>query len=209
MTAFGAKFRAMPRAALQAAATPPSGRSQESIWHAVYDTQTYVDNTTTRLTFFSATNADKTLSNLEAAGQFPSPQTFQIYSINADWFTAAPVSTGAGGVTGDLDDLARLMLTGRPTWTLNISNKAYGPYPMTLLHATGGPTGFGWGTFTAEESIQYARNTDAPGWNYFGRVIIPEQVSFNIVVDWAAVVDTTADWRLRLVMCGVLARRVL
>lgn len=206
---FGAKFRALNRAQLRAAATPPSGHSQESIWHCAFDTQTYTDNSTTSLTFFQATNTDRTLSNMDAAGMFPAPQTFQIHNICADFLTAAPVSTNAGDVVGDLNDLALLLLTSRATWTLNISNKAYGPYPLTLLHGTGGPTGFGWGTFTAEESIQYARNEPSPGWNYYGRVIIPEQTNFNLVLNFAAAQNLTADWRIRISMLGVLARRVV
>lgn len=207
--AFGSRFRALNRAQVQAAATPPSGRSQEAIWHGVYDTQTYVDNTTTRLTFFQQTNVDKTLSNMEASGQFPAPQSFQIHNICCDIWNAAGVSTAAGGVDGQLNDLALLLFVGRPTWTLTISSKQYGPYPLTLLHGTGGPTGFGWGTFTAEESLQFARNEPSQGWNYFGRIIIPEQVSFSIELNWAAAQNLTADARIRLTMLGVLNRRVV
>jgi hypothetical protein len=208
MSGFGAKFRAVPRAALQAAATPPSGRSQESIWDCKYDTQTFTSAATTRLTFFSAVNADKTLSNMESSGQFPSPQTFQIHNICADWFTLLGVSTSASNV-GNLDDLYRLILTARPTWTLNISSKAYGPYPITSLHASGGPTGTLGTAIATPGSLQFARNTDAPGWNYFGRIIIPEQVSFNIVVDFGTSPTLTANYSLRLAMFGVLARRVV
>lgn len=206
---FGSKFQALNRQQIAAAATPPSGKAQEAIWHCVYDTQTYTDNATTSLTFFGATNADKTLCNMEASGQFPSPQSFMIHNICADFWTAAPVSTAAGGPDGDLNDLALLMLVGRPTWTLTISSKQYGPYPLTALHGTGGPTGFGWGTFTAEESIQYARNEPSAGWNYYGRIIIPEQVSFSVTVNWATAQNITANWLLRLSMFGVLNRRVV
>jgi len=206
---FGAPFRAINRAQLREASTPPSGRSQESVWHEVYDTQTFTSAATVTATFFSATNADKTLSNMEASGQFPSPQTFRIHNICLDWITAIPVTTTAGGVLGALDDLTRLTLTSRATWTLTISSKAYGPYSLSALHGTGGPQGMGYGTFTAEESIQFGINTLTPGWNYFGRIIIPEQVSFNIVVNFAAAVTTTGTYLLRLSMFGVLARRVV
>lgn len=206
---FGSKFRALNRSQVAAAATPPSGRSQEAIWHAVYDTQTYVDNTTSRLVFFGQTNADKTLSNMEASGQFPSPQSFMVHNICCDLWNANGVSTAAGGVDGQLNDLALLLLVGRPTWTLEISSKKYGPYPLTALHGTGGPTGFGWGTFTAEESLQYARNEPSPGWNYYGRIIIPEQVSFSVELNWAAPQNVSADHRIRVTMFGVLNRRVV
>lgn len=204
---FGANFAALPRQAVMAKATPPSGASQEAIWHAVYDTQTYTSAATTSLTFFSAVNADKTLSNMEAAGQFPSPQSFQIYNLCLDAWTAAIVSTSATN-TGNLNDLGLLLQVGRPTWTLTISSKAYGPYPLTALHGTGGASGFGFSSDGAE-ILQYSRNEPSPGWNYFGKIIIPEQVAFSITVNWSAAQTLTANWLLRMTMMGVLNRRVV
>lgn len=209
MSGFGARFRAKPNAVVAAAATPPSGNSPEAIWHCAYDTQTYTDNATVSLNFFSAVQADKTLSNMESAGQFPAPQYFQIHQICCDLLPAAGVSTAAGGAVGNLDDFALLLFNGRPTWTLTISNKNYGPYPLTTLHGTGGPTGFGYGTFTAEESLQYAKNDGSPGWNYNGSLIIPMQTSFSFAVNFAAAQQLTADVRIRISMFGVLNRRVL
>ena len=208
---FGAPFRALPKAAVEAAATPPSGHAQESIWHQVYDTQTFTSASTTRLVFFNTASADRTLTNMEQAGALPRPQSLQIHNICCDILDPTPVSTAAGGIAGVLNDLALLVLasTARPTWTLNISNKSYGPYSLTLLHGTGGPVGFGWGTFTAEESIQYAKMDSTPGWNYFGRVIIPEQVNFNLEVNWAATQTLTANVLIRVSLFGVLNRRVL
>lgn len=213
MSGFGARFKAQSFGAVKAAATPPSGAAPEVIWHQLYDTQTYPATGITRLTFFAAANADKTLCNLDVGGVLPSPQTMQIHNICLDLLPAVAtggVSTAAGGAAGNLDDLARILFLARPTWTLNISSKAYGPYSLTALHGTGGPDGFGWGTFTAEESLQYGRNSVAPGWNYFGRVIIPEQVSFNIVVNFqGTLVPTVAAVSMRLSLFGVLNRRVL
>ena len=211
MAGFGAAFRALPKAAVEAAATPPSGHAQEAIWHQVYDTQTYVDNTTTRLVFFQATNADRTLTNLEQGGALPRPQSLQIHNICADFLGAAPVTVTAATVEGILNDIALLMIGSaqRPTWTLNISQKSYGPYSLTVLHGTGGPNGFLSGTQAAGTTLQYGRNDSSPGWNYFGRVIIPEQVNFNLEVNWAAAANLTADTRIRISLFGVLNRRVL
>lgn len=204
---FGAPFRAKSRAQIQSAVTPASGKAQESIWHCLYDTQTYVDNTTTRLTFFQTTNVDPTLSNMEAGGQLPSPQSFEIHNICLDLLPGVGISTSAT-TTGNGDDMALLLLTGRPVWTLTISQKAYGPYPLTSLHGTGGPQVFGFSSDGAE-ILQYARNDPSPGWNYFGRIIIPEQVGFKIDVVFAAAQNLTADVRLRLAMFGVLNRRIV
>ncbi len=205
---FGARFRALPPAAIAAAATPPSGASQEAIWHAVYDTQTYTSAATTSLTFFTNTNNDKTLSNMEAAGQFPAPQSFLIHNVCVDIITAAGVSTNAANA-GSLDDIWRLLLGGRPTWTLSLSNKNYGPYPVTLLHGTGGPQGFHAGAPAAPGTTQWGINSLVPGWNYFGRIIIPQQVSFNIVVNWSAAQTLTGNALVRFSLVGVLNRRVV
>lgn len=208
---FGAPFRALPKAAVEAASTPPSGNAQEAIWHQLYDTQTFVSAATVRLDFFRTTVADATLSNMNTGGTLPRPLSLQIHNISCDFLSATPVSTAAGGVAGILNDLALLLLgtTQRPTWELVISDKTYGPYSLTTLHGTGGPAGFGYGTFTAEESIQYARNEPGGGWNYFGRVIIPEQVQFRVALIWNATATLTGDTRVRLSMFGVLGRRVL
>lgn len=207
---FGTQFRALPGAAVEAAATPSSGHSQESIWDQRYDVQTYVDATTTRLTFFQTTNVDRSITNMQQGGTLPSPWTLQIHMICADYLSTTPVSTAAGGVDGILNDLAFLLLGSaqRSTWTLNINEKDYGPYSLTLLHGTGGPAGFGWGTFTAEESIQFARNDPTPGWNYFGRIIILQQNGFRLTMDWAAAANITADTRVRASLFGVLNRKV-
>ena len=206
--AFGTPFKALNRAQIAQAATPPSGRSQEAIWHTVFDTQTYTSAATTGLTFFQNTNNDKTLSNMEAAAQFPSPQSFQIHNITLDIITAAGVSTAATNA-GSLDDAWRLLLGGRPTFTLTISSKAYGPYPATFLHASGGPMGSLGTAIATPGSLQLGVNAQTGGWNYCGRIIIPEQVSFSLSLAWSAAQTLTGNALIRVAMSGVLNRRVV
>lgn len=207
---FGAQFRAVPRAVLKAASTPPSGNSPEAIWHTVYDTQLYTSAATVRQVFFQTTNVDQTRSNMEASGQFPAPQIFQIYNITCDFIPiTAGVSTAAAAVTGTLNDLTLLQAVSRATWTFSMANKAYGPYPLSFLHASGGLNAQLGGTTAAGGTIQYAGNTVVPGWNYFGRIIIPEQNNFSIVVNYAAAQTLTQNYDIRIAMSGVLSRRVL
>lgn len=209
MPQFGTKFRAQSGQAIESRATPPTGGSEEAIWHQIYDTQTYTDNTTTRLTFFQAANADRTLSNMDQGGALPRPQKLQIYNICLDVLSIIPVTTSAT-LTGVLNDLALLIFGSgqRPTWTLNISQKAYGPYSLTTLGGTGGPTGFGFSGDGAE-IIQFAKNDPSGGWNYFGAVIIPEQVNFTTEINWAAVADISENKLIRFSLFGVLNRRSL
>jgi hypothetical protein len=207
---FGANFQALPRQAVAARATPPSGQSQEAIWHCLYDTQTFTSASSTRLLFFTspAAGGDRTLSNMDVGGQLSSPQSLQIHNICLDAWPAVGVSTSATNA-GNLNDLFLLLFIGRPMWTLTISSKAYGPYPLSTLHGTGGPSGNVGTAIATPGSMQFARNEPSTGWNYLGRIIIPEQVSFQIEVVWAATQTLTANWLLRMSLMGVLNRRVI
>jgi hypothetical protein len=209
MAILGARFRALPGATVEANATPPAGNSEEAIWHQIFDTQSFVSGTTTRLVFFQAANADRTLSNMDQGGSLPRPQKLQLYNLCLDVLSVIPVTTSAT-IDGVLNDLALLIFGAnqRPTWTLNISQKAYGPYSLTTLGGTGGPTGFGFSSDGAE-IIQFAKNDPSGGWNYFGRLTIPEQVNFSVELNWAATATMTADKRVRFSMFGVQNRRVL
>lgn len=209
MSVLGARFRALPGATVEANATPPAGNSEEAIWHQIYDTQSFVSGTTTRLVFFQAANADRTLSNMDQGGSLPRPQKLQLYNVCLDVLSIIPVTTSAT-IDGVLNDLALLIFGSnqRPTWTLNISQKAYGPYSLTTLGGTGGPTGFGFSSDGAE-IIQFAKNDPSGGWNYFGRLTIPEQVNFSVELNWAATATMTADKRVRVSLFGVQNRRVL
>lgn len=209
MPMLGARFRPLPGATVEANATPPSGNSEESVWHQIYDTQTFTSAATTRLVFFQAANADRTLSNMDQGGALPRPQKLQLYNICLDILSTIPVTTSAT-IDGVLNDLALLIFGSaqRPTWTLNISQKSYGPYSLTTLGGTGGPTGFGFSSDGAE-IIQFAKNDPSGGWNYFGRVTIPEQVNFFTEVNYAATATLTANKLVRFSLFGVLNRRVL
>jgi hypothetical protein len=205
--ALSAAFTPQTRAQIRAQLTPPSGGAQEAIWHQWYDTQTYVSATTTRLTFFQAVQASD-LSNMEVAGMLSAPQSFSIYNVTADFWTAVGVSTSAT-TAGNANDLFLLMSVGRPKWTLNISGKRYGPYDLKALHASGGPVAFLGTAIATPGSMQFAKNDASEGWNYRGRVGIPEQTAFNIEVVWGAVQTLTANWSIMLSLFGVLNRRVL
>jgi len=201
-----ARIRNRGFAAANAAAIPSSGRSPEAIWHCAYDTQTYVDPTTTTLDFFTTVNNDKTLSNMEAAGQFPSPQVFQLYNITCDVWTALGVSTDTAAA-GNANDAFLLLFTGRPSWLFTLQNKNYGRYPLSTLHASGGPEGFVSST-VATSSQQFGRNMPHGGWSYNGCITIPAQTSFQFNIIWAAAQNLTANWLIRIGLFGQLDRAV-
>lgn len=204
---FGVRFNAASRAALNRSANPQSPGGPEAIWHQLYDTQTYVDNTTTELNFFQAPNVDRTLTNITAGGQLPDPQYLSIYHIAIDFLTQNTVAAAAS-VVGELNDLKLLMMVGRPVWTLSISDKSYGPYSLSVLHGTGAPVG-GVDAGTAAEIHQWGSNALNVGWNYCGTLIIPPKVNFNLNVRWAAAQNLTGNVLIRASLFGILSRRVL
>ena len=213
MGGFGVPFQAQSRASLKAQATPPSGQSGENIWHDLYDTLTFTSAATTNLTFYGTANVGNiNLTNLDVGGQLPSPQILKVYNICCDVITgagAAGVTKSAGTVLGGLNDTWLLLLGGLPVWTFTISNKQYGPYPLSTLHGTGGPQGALAVADPAADSQQIGFNNLTPGWNYYGRIIIPEQTSFKVRVDWNGTLTLTANAIIRMHLMGVLSRRVL
>jgi len=206
---FGPPVVALTKGELDRIANPEDFQEGETVPFCLFDTQLYTSGATTELTYFTAAQADRTLSNLQGGSQLPDPQYFEIHNIGFD--ILADATTGAGAETGALDDVAKLMLVGRPFFVLTISDKLYGNGPLSLAHTSGGPVGNGWGTFTAEESIQIATNSYPDGgWNWHGGVVIPPKVGFSCVIRWSAA-QTLAigNTQLRLWMLGLLHRRVL
>ncbi len=209
---FGVPYRAQSNAQVVAGATPASGNTAETIWHQLYDTQLYTSAATVTQNYFLAAGIDPTLSNMQQGGTLPNPLTLQIYDITLDILSLTPVSISAAGtVVGVLNDFAFLIFGSlqRPTWTLTISQKAYGPYSLTVLHGTGGPTGWFAGTYAATTMVQYAKNDPNPGWNYYGRVSILQQNPFSLTINWAAFATLTGNVNMRVSLFGVLNRRVL
>lgn len=188
------------------------GQSEALAW-VFYDTQNYVDNVTTRLTFFQVTNVDRTITNMVTAGSLPEPQFFEWWYAGVD--VLRDVTSTPEGITGSLDDIQSLILVGRPTWTFTISDKIVGPFPLSFFHASGGVTGFGWGVDNVAAGgtptqTEYANNgVFDGGFCIDGGITIPPKIGFDIVLNWNAAVDLTADVFLRVWMAGVLHRRVL
>lgn len=204
-------IRALTYEALADAARPSVAGQPEAYAATLYDTQTFVDNTTTTLRFFGAVQTSEQLGNLEQASQLPAGNWFAIEYIRIDAWTALAVSTAAGGVVGDLDDLARIFLTGRPSLKLTYNSKPYGPYPASqALASSGGISTFAIGTFTAEEQVQFAQaDPQASGIFVGGSIVLMPLTAFFVDVTWAAAVDVTADWRIRVNLIGTRYRPVV
>lgn len=183
------------------------GQSEATPW-VLFDSQTYTSAATTVLNFFQTQQNDRTLSNLLQGGALTDPQWFEIYNLAFDVLNDA--TTGASE-TGIGDDIQKLMLVGRPIFTLAISDKNYGPFPLSYLHTSGGFVGNLTGTTAAGGSTQIGNNSIPDGgWNWRGSIIIPPKVGFSVQVQWAAA-QTLAGGNpvLRFSMAGCLHRRIV
>lgn len=199
--------------------TDPAGRNAETFPDIKYDTQSLpAAGGVTRLTYFSALNNDLTITNMEAAGTFPAPQFFQIYGIAKEYLGAGPtnIAPAAAGTnqTGQLNDIDLIEKTQRATVTLVVSNKNYGPWPLSAFHPLGGALGFlalgvdgGAGTGRAQ---QYGQGGPVDGgWWLNGELVLPPTVGFSLVVNLAAAQAISVNTNLRLSLVGRLYRRAL
>ena len=64
----------------------------EVIPAVLYDTQTYVDNTTVQLPFFTSSPANEAVSNVSPPSILPNPEAFLIKNIF--WFVPNELETG-------------------------------------------------------------------------------------------------------------------
>jgi hypothetical protein len=207
-----AKYRIVPRsrAQLEAMASPENARQPESLPWVLYDTQPFVNATTTSLAYYTTQQSDKTLGNMEGSGALPDPQYFEVMNIGMDLLNV-PFQIAAATAVGPINDLALLLHSARATFEINVSNKRTGPFPATFLHASGGPTGFGYGTFTAPGGHQWAVNGIFDGgYNVGGSIIFKPKVGFDVTLRFAAVQTLNVNnQNLRIWMQGVLHRAVL
>jgi len=180
------------------------GGASECYAHAFYDTESYVDVTTLFLDFFVTTKANRQLSNLSPAGALPVDMFFEIYHFMVDvlypksdvaWADYQMLLQGTGA-------------EGGPIFSFILADKNYGPWPLTLLHGTGGITGFGLGPAAA--AVEEYANNSIPDGSLFqdGALVIPPNTGFSARIEWAATCDIAANKYLRLTMAGVLHRAI-
>lgn len=210
LAGFRFPIKAYTRAQLEIMAGPVRATDLEAIPHVFFDTLAFASAATVNLNFYQALPATPDLGNIPAAGQLPDPSFFQPFYLGFDPLILPAIGVAAT-VVGPFDDLQRLVLTGRPTLTLNISGKPYIlGIPLSFFHTSGGVTG-GHAYGTSTTGTQSANNS-VPDGGYCvnGSFIIPPKQAFNVAVAWPATVTLNATpVNLRQWMAGVYFRRVL
>jgi len=179
-------------AGLQRLASPQAG-DLESFPDIRYDRQTFpAAGGVANLPFYRVV-AGPNVSNMEAAGQFPAPQWFQLFGICITPMAAGPsnIATTATTVdqTGIQNDWDLLCKTQGMVLELSIANKNYGPWPALAHHGLGGALGFlaGAGTIAAAQFLQQVQNGPADGgFGPQGEIVIPPNVGFTVNLRLAA-----------------------
>lgn len=202
-------IKAESRRQLEASSAPQAvaGGQAEVSYHIIYDTATYVDNATTQLTYFNTARANTQLTNFGGRGSFPEPQFFKPYALMVDIILPLAATTFAdmyallfgSGTAGD----------GAPTIDLEYANKRYGPWPLSMAHGTGGPTGMS-DTTTAVAGNEMALNSYPDGGIWLGgnTVVFAPNQQFSIILEWDGANDIANDTNIRVSMAGVWFRRV-
>ena len=201
---------------LDAMSRPGNAEQPEALPWILFDTQTFVSGTTTRLEFFTTLQTNKSLGNLDLAGSLTRGEFFMIHSIGLDILVPPLLSATATPEIGAISEVYELLFGDAATggdsgrFSFNMLSKNIGPFPLSFLHASGGPTGFGWAgdTATGQEAASYANNGIFDGGFPFGKLVIAPNTQFSLVLEWGGAVTLVADRALRVWMNGVKYRPV-
>jgi hypothetical protein len=196
-------------------ANPMFANQPEVVPWQLYDTQVITTAVGNPAVFFQTINADKTLSNMEGPGQLPDPQYLVVQYVACD-ILQIPTTTAlvAADTNAGLANVENLLKTVRATFEFNMSNKRYGPFSLTMCHATGGATfnGFGVGTLAAGVTSGVVNNgiPGSGGFPFSGALVIPPKIGFDVTVRFAAPPTLVAGpVNIRMSLVGPLYRRVL
>lgn len=166
----------------------------EIIPDVLYDTQTFVSASTQQLVFFttpqSAGRSD--ITNMESAGQLPSPQSFLIQSPQL-FFKTTPQSddSGAGdaaALVSTMTDIVNIIRKG--VATLFINSKSYGPFPLwkwPVGSMVQGPFGTG-----SDLLADYGQNLGNFVYPFDPMLCLLPMQPFKVVLQWPAGTITTS-----------------
>jgi hypothetical protein len=205
------KIVAYSNAELQALSGPQQAGEPQTIPWILFDSQSYVSGTTTQLNFYQAVQADPTLGNVPQPASLDTPKYFAIESAGVD-ILLLPAAQAGHAATGPINDVAQLLFSGRGILTFTYQNKAYGPWPLSAFQASGGPTGFGWATMTAEAQVSYANNgiPTGEGWGMNQQIILRPNAAFKWALQVAAALTLAAgNTNLRHWMYGAQYQAVV
>jgi hypothetical protein len=183
----------------------------EVIPYILYDTQSYVDNVTTVLPFFTSSPANESISNVNPPSILPNPSSFLIKNIA--WMAVTTLENadqGASAATtpSQFNDIILLANTG--ILKLFIGDKPYGPWPLFRLPVATFPKGMVGvaGAEAANQATIYG-NTDGPMYPVLPPLLIAPMQKFRVTLEWpAGAVDLTGNRNLKVLLDGQLSRGI-
>lgn len=184
----------------------------EVVPHILYDTQTYTDNSTTILEFFSSIPANESISNVNPPRVLPNPNSFLIQCISVHVpITLTVTDEGAAAATlpTPANDVILLINTG--ILKLTIGSKPYGPWPLFRLPVS---TGFNFsaasaaGAEAANLVLDYGI-TAGPLYSLIPNLLIAPLQQFSVTLSWpAGAVDLLANRTIKVLLDGQLSRAI-
>jgi hypothetical protein len=183
----------------------------EVIPYILYDTQTYVDNTTVILPFFTTSPANESLSNVNPPAILPNPSSFLIK--NLAWMVTTNIETAdmgasAAALASQFNDIILLANTG--IFKLFIGDKPYGPWPMFRLPvATYPKASIAAAGAEAANQVTLYGNTDGPLYPVLPPLLIAPMQKFRVSLEWpAGAVDLTGNRTIKVLLDGQLSRGI-
>lgn len=177
----------------------------------LYDTQTYTDNTTVILPFFTSSPANEAVSNVNPPAILPNPQSFLIKNIG--WMVTNPLETVDMGTSGSalpakFNDIVLLGNTG--LLKLFIGEKPYGPWPLFRLPiATFPKASIAAAGAEAANQVSLYGNTDGPMYPLLPPLLIAPMQKFRVSLEWpAGAVDLTGNASIKVILDGQLSRAI-
>jgi hypothetical protein len=182
----------------------------EVIPDQLYDTQTYTDNSTTNMNFFSSVATNQSTSNMTQPGMLPNPQSFLIQAIRLYFrvtVMTVDMAASAANLVGTINDIALLVNTGR--LTLTIGQKTYGPWRLWMLPAGSflNPSLAAAGAEAAAQVSTYGQ-IGGPLWGMFPHLMVAPMQNFSVQLQWPSAVDLSANMDIEVMFDGQRARAI-
>jgi hypothetical protein len=157
----------------------------EVVQDVIYDTLQYTSASTTELIFLQQSLSTKTrdITNMTQPGMLPNPESFLVMCprFYIKWSAAASsAATFAATVASDI-----IILTNTGIVTFQFGNKKYGPYPLWMFSAGGGPDIRLSMNATAPIFTDYAQ-LGGPLFSFMPYMMISPLQSFNVTLNWPA-----------------------
>lgn len=183
----------------------------EVIPDQLWDTQTYVDNTTTSLQFFATARGLRSqLGNMTQAGVLPNPESFLIQAPRIFYRTQVETQDegGAGALASMMNDIVLLQNTA--IITLTIGHKQYGPWRPWPMPAGSGLMGFlGAAGAEAANLVSGYANTYGKLWALFPNLMIAPLQPFSLEMAWpSGAVNTSGNVDIEILFDGQRARAI-